>query len=171
MDTTLELGPIIKYHNQKEDFHVYAPASFLSRGLAFLIDSSIFGLIQTAAISIFDELAIRYAPADTSTLTLGILFWSLNALALPALYYIPQMKVDGATIGKSIMGLRVLRNNDEPELSVLRIFSRDILGKIVSMMFFGAGFLVRAFGLETFHDKIAKTKVVSLRIFSGEELK
>jgi len=170
MDTTIGPGPIIKYHNQKEDFHVYAEAGFLPRGLAFLIDSSILGLLQTAGVSIFDEMTMRFAPADSSTLLLGVLFWGLNAFMLPALYYVPQMKVDGSTIGKRTLGLRVLRTDDSPELSILRILLRDVLGKLLSMVFFGAGFLVRAFGLETFHDKVAKTKVVSLRDFSRDEL-
>lgn len=166
-----EAGPIIKYHNLKEDFHVYEEATFLQRGLAFLIDSSILGLIQTAAVSIFDRLAMDYASPEASTLLLGLLFWSLNVLVLPALYYAPQMKKDGATMGKRIMGLRVLRKDDIPELGLGRILARDVLGKFVSMMFFGAGFLIRAFGLDTFHDKIAKTKVVSLRHFSRDVFK
>ncbi len=96
---------------------------------------------------------------------------SINALLVPGLYYVPQMKQDGATLGKRIMGLRVLQINDKSELSYGRIILRDVLGKFLSMMFFGAGFLIRAFGLETFHDKLAKTKVVSLRRFSSNDFK
>ncbi len=42
-------SPIIKYHNKKEDFHVYQDATFVSRALAFVIDSSVIGLLQAAA--------------------------------------------------------------------------------------------------------------------------
>lgn len=160
----IDEGPIIKYHNQKEDFTAYPEAGFPARALAFFIDAAILGLFQTAFTALFDYVAMRFNPPVESFIYLNILYGICNAIVLPSLYFIPQIKHGGQTVGKRVLRIKIIRVDDAELTSTGRIFLREIIGKFVSAVFFGAGYMVRLFGLDTFHDKMAKTKVISLKI-------
>lgn len=159
-----ERGPIIKYHNQLEDFSSYPEAPFPSRALAFFIDAIILGIIQATFSALFNFLANKFNVPTTWHTSLDFIYIVLSYIAIPAFYFLPQIKIDGQTIGKKVMKIRIVKENNEPQLSYSNIFLREIFGKAVSAVFFGAGYLVRLFGLDTFHDKIAKTKVINLRV-------
>ncbi len=162
----IDKGPIIKYHNQLEDFSSYDEAGFPSRALAFFIDALIIGIAQTVFATIFDFLANHYnAPMSWHT-ELNVIFVICSYILIPSLYFIPQLKRNGQTVGKRVMRIKIIKEDDTPELSVGRIFLREIIGKALSAVFFGAGYIVRIFGLDTFHDKIAKTKVITLKVTS-----
>lgn len=170
----IEKGPIIKYHNRAEDFSSYAEASFFARALAFFIDAAILGAFQAAFSALFDYFSAKAFMnygfnIQENLIALRALYIFGNALLLPSLYYIPQIKRDGQTVGKKAMGIRIIRIANESEddggasLGIGRIFAREIIGKFISTLFFGAGFIVRLFGLDAFHDKMAKTTVISLK--------
>lgn len=67
----------------------------------------------------------------------------------------------GATPGKQLLGLRVITESGEP-MTYGRAFIREILGKIVSSLFLGIGFLWIAWDerKQGWHDKIAGTLVI-----------
>lgn len=158
----LENGPVIKYHSSKEDFSAYPEATFPSRALAFFIDAVILGTLQTAFAALFDYIVVKSAPPVDAFLFLNGFYLMCNFVAIPSLYFIPQIKRSGQTIGKRVMRIKIIRDDNTGSLSPGRIFLREIVGKFVSAVFFGAGYMVRLFGLETFHDKIAKTRVVAI---------
>ncbi len=157
-------GPIIKYHNQLEDFSSYPEAAFPTRALAFFIDAIILGIMQATFSALFNFLANKLNVPTTWHSSLDFIYIILSYIAIPTCYFLPQIKRDGQTIGKKVMKIRIVNESNEPQLSYTKIFVREIFGKAVSAVFFGAGYLVRLFGLDTFHDKIAKTKVISLRV-------
>ncbi|MCO4753050.1 MAG: RDD family protein [Bacteriovoracaceae bacterium] len=160
----LDRGPIIKYHNQVEDFSSYEQAGFASRALAFFIDALILGIAQTIFATLFDFLANHYEVPKTWHMELNVIFIICSYIIIPSIYFIPQIKRGGQTIGKRAMRIMIIREDNTPQLSAGRIFLREIIGKALSAVFFGAGYIVRIFGLDTFHDKIAKTKVISLKV-------
>lgn len=160
----IEEGPIIKYHNQKEDISAYPPASFAARALAFFIDAMILGAIQASFAAFYDLAITKMAPPVESYFFFHVLYAFLNAIALPSLYFIPQIRRSGQTIGKKVLRIRIVGEDNTEKLGPGRIFLREIIGKFVSAVFFGAGYMMRLFGLDTFHDKMAKTKVISLKV-------
>ncbi len=160
----IERGPIIKYHNQDEDFSSYPEAAFISRALAFFIDALILGILQAVFAAIFNFMANKYKVPLAWHDFLDMIFLFVSYVAIPSAYFLPQIKRDGQTIGKKVMKIKIINEDNQAQMSYLKIFTREIVGKAISAVFFGAGYLVRVFGLDTFHDKIAKTKVISLKV-------
>ncbi|MEX0798221.1 MAG: RDD family protein [Bacteriovoracaceae bacterium] len=156
--------PIIKYHNQIEDFSSYSEARFHVRALAFFIDAVILGVFQTAFTALYDHLLARLQVSMDYYVYVNVFYVFFAYVAIPSAYFIPQMLKSGQTVGKRVLRIRVILENNEGDLSSGRIFLREIIGKFVSAVFFGAGYIVRLFGLDTFHDKMAKTKVISLKV-------
>jgi uncharacterized RDD family membrane protein YckC len=137
----------------------YAPyyVGFPQRTLAALIDFFFMSLLALAAI--FAVLALR---EETPTVDFGS--WlaaygppALAALAAFIIYHVVQWAVWGRTLGKYLMGIRVVGIDGEkpgPGRSLVRM-----LGYFFS--FFG-GFLLIAFDprRQGLHDKLAETYVV-----------
>jgi uncharacterized RDD family membrane protein YckC len=93
-----------------------------------------------------------------------IMAWTQMAqpwmLLFSAIYYILTTWVWGATLGKLIFGLRVVRLDDSPvglKESVFRF-----LASVLSGMIFGIGYLFVAFRPDkrAMHDLLARTRVV-----------
>lgn len=69
----------------------------------------------------------------------------------------------GITLGKKVLGIKVVNEmGTNPDL--LQTIKREVLGKILSSIFFGAGFLWAIIdeNNQALHDKIAKTYVISI---------
>jgi uncharacterized RDD family membrane protein YckC len=68
----------------------------------------------------------------------------------------------GFSIGKKLMGLRVVNENGKQPIGLVDALIRETVGKFVSAILLGIGFLVIGFDpkKQGFHDKIAKTLVV-----------
>lgn len=78
-------------------------------------------------------------------------------------YYIFFTGYCGQTPGKMVLRIKVIRTNGE-EMSYARAFLREVIGKFISGIVLGLGYLWVAFdpGKQGWHDKIAKTYVVKL---------
>lgn len=111
-------------------------ASFGIRFVAILIDGVILGIVE------------RILGASTST----IIAW---------LYYTVMTVMYGATLGKMVMGIKVVKE-DGSAIDWTTGILREIVGKTVSAIILGIGFLMAAFDSKSkaLHDKIAKTYVV-----------
>lgn len=85
-------------------------------------------------------------------LSLGI-FWILYETILVSQW-------NGYTVGKKIMGIRVVSQNGGP-VDWVKAFARSV-SKILSGMFFGLGYLWMLWddNSQTWHDKLAETYVV-----------
>lgn len=92
-------------------------------------------------------------------------FTYLSGVALNAAYYIFTLsKMDGQTLGKRAMGIRVVRT-DGQALSMLDAFLRNVIGYFVSIITIFIGFIWAIFDKENqaVHDKIAGTIVIRNR--------
>ena len=88
----------------------------------------------------------------------------LPTYSLPFLYFtykIVMLRLYSASVGKIIVGVKVISDDGKP-LSTLQIILRELLGKILSQLFFYAGYIMVAFtrNKQGLHDMIASTYVV-----------
>ncbi len=138
-------------------------AGFWIRLAASIIDDVILtagslGLSYLALYVVFTIL--RPAPTFGEAFTGGFIqtvnFAAMNFLAIP--YYIAFHWKWGATPGKRVLKIRVIREIDDGSLSLGRSTSR-FFAQIVSMITFGAGYLMAAWSpkKQALHDKIAGT--------------
>ncbi len=69
---------------------------------------------------------------------------------------------EGYSVGKRLFGLRVVKTDGKTPIGLTDALVREVIGKIISGMLLGIGFLWIAFDSEKqgLHDKIAKTYVV-----------
>lgn len=133
---------------------------FWVRLAAFFVDSIIVGLIAFPA-SIF----LGFLGAALTAASLGAIDGSTLAyiagLSLGALYHVITLKAYGATVGKMMVGLKVVADDGTP-LSLNQIIVREVLGKFVSNLTFGIGYLMMAFTgkKQALHDKMAHSIVI-----------
>ena len=68
----------------------------------------------------------------------------------------------GYSIGKKILGLRVAKENGKQPIGIVDALIREVIGKFVSAILIGLGYLLIAFDdrKQGLHDKIAGTVVV-----------
>lgn len=101
-------------------------------------------------------------------IVLGIILKGLGATILNVLslivtvgYVVFYQSYTGQTIGKKVMGIKVVdAQGNKP--SAVTFFLRDIIGKMVSWIILGIGFLMIVWDSKKqgLHDKIASTYVV-----------
>jgi len=144
-----------------------APAvpGFVSRAIALVIDVFVMALACMFA---------TYIVAWTGTfLRMGTISGGLRlvdlgsriAIILVGVFYLPlSWALTGQSIGKAILGLRVVRRGAESStqrLALWRCFARGI-GYWLSAVPFGLGFMLAAFDKEhrTLHDRLAGTRVI-----------
>lgn len=139
---------------------VYRYGGFLRRLSAFLIDNL---LIQAAAFLV--ETIGMLAVGSDSELPGGGMDTLLNSCSMTVIvmyifYFIYFHAAAGQTIGKRMLGMKVVRTTGEP-ISAGTAFLRGV-GYILSGLFFCLGFLWIAFDgrKQGWHDKIAGTLVV-----------
>lgn len=143
------------------------PAGFWIRYLASMIDGIIMGILM----------AILWAPSFLLTFKAGTSGETANPLLaiVPILTFLLTMVVSlgyslwfwatrGATPGKKLLGLRIVREDGEEPLGWSTAFMR-LVGYMVSGFILCIGFLLIAFNPEKqgLHDKIAKTRVLKVR--------
>lgn len=144
-------------------------AGFLVRGAAFLVDAGLLAawsgivlvlvLWQMMAAGVVAPLR---SPDDIPTPDLlamarwGIAPWSAIVVA----YLVCFVAIEGATPGKMLLGLRVIRP-DASRPSWGRAALREVAGKALSAVTIGIGYLMIAFGAKRgLHDLVAGTLVV-----------
>lgn len=143
-------------------------ADFLARGVAFFIDITILGIMLSGCLVMF---GLRFADLThggvninqvAGTLFLFLLFFLVMSPLAAGVYFIVMHSLSGQTIGKWVMGLRVVVVTDN-RLSVGRAFLRCV-GTIISALPFGAGFLWAVIDRDhmTWHDRLASTKVITV---------
>ena len=149
------------------------PAGFISRAIALMLDIvfvSVGALVFAALVSLilnFFGLSTQQSTLDTSTRTVLIVLQSI-ILAVSGLavvlfipgYFVVFWVLVGATPGKQIMGLRVVRTGGQ-QIGWLRAIVRYI-GYFISFIVLFLGFLwVLVDGRrQGWHDKMVDTLVV-----------
>ena len=129
----------------------------VSRFVAFLIDVGvIFGVytVSVSAISFFLVSILGFSvPSDAHVAGFGVVMLASWAFS----YYLVGLVVTGGTVGKGLVGLRVVSRDGAP-LTGRQAFIRVITYPI-SFIVFGLGLLGIAFGKQrrAWHDKFAGT--------------
>ncbi len=138
----------------KERNITFQYASIFSRFLALFVDTFIIFFFVSSVLLIhyllsFDQRLV------TLVLGNGIIFLFL------ALYFIilPVIQ-NGQTLGKKVMGLKIIRQDSQKinfSISILRFF-----GTLISGIVLGIGYLSALFNHQklTWHDRISKTYVI-----------
>ncbi len=129
-------------------------AGFGIRFLAFLVDEMILGIpLLLGGLAWMTSFAIG---PSTSLVSAAFSLYSLLCL----LYYVYFWGAQGATPGKSLLGLTIVTESGESPIGYGRAFLR-VLGYAVSSFLLGLGFLLIAFSPDRrgLHDRIAGTRV------------
>jgi uncharacterized RDD family membrane protein YckC len=142
-------------------------AGFLSRFSAGFLDQ----LLIYFMVSIILMILMQMLPSDvlgfeiigfSYVWSLKSLCWFLGILAVvEVLYFWLATAASGRTIGKIVLGLRVVRE-DGSRVSLLRSLARCLIYIIQLVLIFGLTFFVIAFNPENraIHDLVSGTKVV-----------
>lgn len=142
------------------------PAGFWMRFVAYLIDQLFLGIIGFVI-----ALMIATYLVDTSVngtlefeFTIGheFMWWTLGiALALEVLYFTVAIGAWGKTIGKAMLGIKVIRRNGT-RVSYARSLARCLVYLIQLELIMGLTFIIIAFTPEKqgIHDMICDTGVV-----------
>ena len=129
------------------------PAGFWLRALALALDFAIFLIVRTSYRALVR--AVPGAPADDWTY--GPLL-SLFTLLFAAAYTIVLHALFGQTLGKLVVGVRVLAGDGPPPLGVSLLRFCAYFASVAS---FGVGYLMAALRRDkrALHDLIAGTRV------------
>jgi uncharacterized RDD family membrane protein YckC len=139
-------------------------AGFVTRLIAWITDQIIIGAtvgIIIAGISFFFQSLPKFVwlGSDEAVLSIGVVVGVAIAITVPPVYFIGSWMLAGQTVGKWVMGVRIIRTDGER----LR-FSNCVLrliGYVVSaILLLGFLWILVDNRRQGFHDKIARTFVV-----------
>jgi len=139
-------------------------AGFWVRAVAFMVDTVIVTVVQSALCFLLAFAAVWMGGGLDFAEQEPLLFilWTFGAI-LGAFYQVFFTGYCGQTPGKMAVRVKVVRT-DGSDIGYGRAFVREIPGKFLSGILFGAGYLMVAFDpkRQGLHDKIADTCVVKL---------
>ena len=93
----------------------------------------------------------------------GVSFLLLEVVALPCLYMVILTGIWGQTLGKKILGIRVVDGEEQPP-GFGRVTIREVIGKFISAICLLIGFLVVIHReKKAWHDSFAGTQVIRAR--------
>lgn len=158
------LSPVVPLHEVAEDFTVYRPAGFRLRWYALTLDLALSAPLDVLIHLPFERYLERLNAYgyEGRHLALTVLLWAIPLV----LYFLAPTLIFGQTLGKRIVGIRVIRASFNPNLTFGSVLTRETVGKILSLLVFGLGFAAVAFSERKrgLHDHMAKTQVISYRI-------
>jgi len=143
----------------------YERADFGQRFVAYSIDSIIVGLIAGIPLSCLGVIASFVMNPDTGSgvgvITSLVILAALISTVATFLYYGLMWSKTGQTVGKKLMGLKVVTIDGVPP-SFWRAVGRAALGYALSSSVFSLGFLWMLWDdqKQTWHDKLFGTFVV-----------
>jgi uncharacterized RDD family membrane protein YckC len=155
---------LVAEHTATEDFTVYQPATFTQRWYALTIDIALSTPLDVLVHLPFKRYLERldaYGMNERYVL-LVVLLWVIPTL----LCFVAPTLLWGQTLGKRIVGIRVVRASFNPNIPVMDVILRETVGRILSLLLLGTGFLMAAFTdrHRALHDFLAKTQVITYRV-------
>jgi uncharacterized RDD family membrane protein YckC len=138
-------------------------AGFWIRVAAAFVDSLISGALQGIILFLFAGLLrLLLHGYNSDSMLMICLAWLLGS-SIGAVYYVYFTAFGGQTPGKMALRIKVVRT-DSTALTLGRAFYREIIGKFVSGIILGIGYLMIAFDAKKqgLHDRMADTYVVRL---------
>lgn len=149
---------IVKQHSTNDNYSDNVRAGVGIRFLAALIDGTVIGIVTKIFMFPFQT------QVDQMLVTNPSMYWAVTlgagAVFTFAVYAFPTSQF-GMTLGKKALGLRVVRLDGSTEIGLLRAFSREYFGKLISAFTLMIGYLM-AYGSEkrALHDRMTDTIVV-----------
>lgn len=136
---------------QKTD---YQHAGVWRRFSAMFLDGFILGLLSSALSGMFFRGSVR---GDNVDFSFNYFPGLIISFAYYAFFWIEH---DGQTIGKKVMGIKIVRQDGKP-IDLVTAVTRCI-GYLISGAVFGIGYISATFNKKklTWHDRLAKTYVV-----------
>jgi uncharacterized RDD family membrane protein YckC len=136
------------------------PADFGQRLGAFLFDLLLFLILLMASTFLLSSFSRKSIVSSNAML----LAFYLIAFALYAFNFILLASRAGQTIGKRLVGIRIVRENGEP-VGFVQVLLRHVVGYALSMLgaFLGFVWVIWDSKYQGWHDKIARTIVVLAR--------
>ncbi|MBC7661344.1 MAG: RDD family protein [Chitinophagaceae bacterium] len=135
---------------------VFIPAGFWIRSLALLVDSIVLSIIMqlVAALRHTQDPSVEFLTYDSRAYVIYFVILGVYSGG----FYAKK----GATLGKKAFSLEVVDHQTGEHISFWRGFFRDVIGKNVSLLSLGIGYLMAAFNKDkrTLHDYIFDTRVV-----------
>ena len=112
--------------------------------LEFLVYGIVYGIVEV----------ISFAIGDAAIATILLVVYAIFALVLFA---------RGTTPGKMLLGMHVAKENGD-RAGFFTMFFREVIGKFISLLVFGLGFLWIVLDRENqgWHDKLMRTYVVQV---------
>lgn len=138
-------------------------AGFWVRVVAAVADAAILGLLETLLGTLLAG-AGGIEPGFASAEALGMMaFLGFFGMVLGFAYRVFFIGYCGQTPGKMAVKIRVIRT-DGVEIGYGRAFLREVVGKFLSKLILGVGYLMVAYDRQKqgLHDKIADTYVIQL---------
>ena len=140
-------------------------AGFFSRFIAILIDGFAIGILAWIVATAFGLVIGLTSQSDNGFM--GLIAGTMSLLIIVImflfqfLYYGYFWSKNGQSIGKKLMGVKVVSQDGQP-LSFVKAGLRGTIGYWISSLVFSLGFIWAAFDKdgETWHDKIFGTRVV-----------
>jgi len=151
MDNYTKLPLKMLYSSDSKKFE-WKYAGFWTRFFAIWLDDFIIGMI-----ALFMGLTIGLTKIKIDNTYLNIFGFLISPI-----YNIIGLFLFGTTFGKNVFRINVISDNsDKPSLFSLVI--RETIGKSISSLVFGIGYtaMINDFKKRTWHDKMAKTLVVT----------
>jgi uncharacterized RDD family membrane protein YckC len=140
-------------------------AGFWIRVAAAFVDALIAGALQGIIVFLFAGLlGLLLYGFDSESLLMLCLAWLLSG-SISVVYYVYFTAYGGQTPGKMALRIKVVRSDGSP-LTLGRAFYREVVGKFVSGIILGIGYLMVAFDekKQGLHDRMADTYVVRLDV-------
>lgn len=146
-----------------EDLSLYKPASFVQRWYAFTLDLAFLGPINI----LFEIPFVRYMDRlEAFDQKLKLLVMSFLLIMVPLLFYVVVPTwLGGQTLGKRIVGIKVVRSDFGSSLTFTQILTREIFGKFLIILSLGLG-LLSIFSTKrgrALHDRVSQTSVIDYR--------
>jgi len=139
-------------------------AGFWGRVVATLVDAVILLVIQGILTVLLGVVTAGFSNGINERGVMALsLVYSLFGTILSMAYYVFFTGYCGQTPGKMAIRVKVIRT-DGADIGYGRAFFREVLGKFVSGVLLGIGYLMVAFDSQKqgLHDKIANTYVIKL---------
>jgi predicted Zn finger-like uncharacterized protein len=137
-------------------------AGFWIRVLAYMIDSILLVTVQTALSLLINMTIGMLGIATEGDPAINTIIWLFGAV-LSISYAVFFTGYCGQTPGKMALRIKVIRTDGNP-VNYGRAALREVLGKFISSILLGIGYLMVAFDnrKQGLHDKIADTYVIKL---------
>lgn len=149
--------------DRRREMAEQAKAGFWIRFVAYFIDGAMVGFVQFLLGLAFGLVTGAFSGGVGETHTAISVLSGLLGITISLVYGIFFIGYCGQTPGKMVVKIKVMRT-DGTQMTYGRAFLREVIGKFLSGILLGIGYLMVAFDSQKqgLHDKIADTYVLKV---------